>query len=337
MADPTDSVELALAELENEALPTHTREHKPPEDEIEVEYADEGGDASGKGPETDISGQRAQEPGEKREIPAEEGIAELRARLQASDRARQQAEERASQAEQARAQATGQTQDANVQFLTSALEGVKQSIEVLEANLAEAYAVQDFGQAAKIQTEIARTAQRESQIEAGLEQLKAMPREQPRQSQPQRTDLVEQVASQLTPNAAAWVRAHPDYVTDPVKNADLMSAHYAAMAKGLQADSLDYIRFVEGRVLNVDPEPRTIERREPVADTRRSAPPAAPVSRGNGAASNPTRVTLNKEQRETAHENFPDEMREDPSGRKAEQAYARNMLILQREGRMKVN
>ena len=38
-----------------------------------------------------------------------------------------------------------------------------------------------------------------------------------------------------------------------------------------------------------------------------------------------------------ARETFPDEMLEDPTGRKAEQAYARNMLILQREGRMKVN
>jgi hypothetical protein len=330
MADPADSVELALSDLENEPLPTHTRDHstRPQDDDIEIAHAeDEGGDAPTAAPT--------------REIPAEEGIAELRARLQSTDTARRQAEERANQAERARTEAIGSAQDANVQFLTSALEGVRQSMGVLEANLAEAYAVQDFGAAAKIQTEIARTAQRESAIEGGLEQLKSQPREQPRQAPPRQDDPVEAVARQLTPNAAAWIRQHPDYITDPQKNARLMSAHYDAMANGLPADSPDYINFVEDRVLQRqparrDPEPQP-ERREPVADTRRSAPPAAPVSRGNGGASNPTRVTLSREERDTAHENFPDEMREDPSGRKAEQAYARNRLILQREGRMKVN
>jgi hypothetical protein len=321
MADPTDTVELALEDLANEPLPTHTRDHPPPaEDEVQVEYA-EADERPAETPRT--------EP-EPREIPAQEGIEELRARLQASDSARRQAEERAAQAEQARVAASGSAQDANVQMLTTALEGTRQQMAVLEANLAESYAVQDFAQAAKIQTEIARTAQRESAIENGLEQLKVMPREQPRQAAAD--DPVETVARQLTPNAAAWVRSHPEYITDPAKNADLMSAHYAAMAKGLQGDSPDYIRFVESRVLGG--REQTIERRETVAENRRSAPPPAPVSRGGNGANNPTRVTLTREQRETAHDNFPDEMAKDPTGRSAEQAYARNMLILQREKRM---
>ena len=334
MADPTDGVELALEELEHEPLPTHTREHKPPpEDEVEIDYAEDGQPRQQEPPPVS---QKSDSPPQ--EIPADEGIAALRARLEGESTARRQAEERAALAEQARAQAFGATQEANVQFLEQALGGVKQSMAVLEANLAEAYAVQDFAQAAKIQTEIARSAQRESAIETGLEQLKAMPKEQPRAAPPpQDADPVEQIARQLTPNAAAWIRSHPDYVTDQRKNARLMSAHYAAMDEGLQADSLDYIRFVEDRVLGVRQPPPQPERREPVAETtRRSAPPPAPVSRGNGA-STPTRVTLTAEQRQTAHDNFPDEMREDPTGRKAEQAYARNMLILQREGRMKVN
>ncbi|HEY1427828.1 MAG TPA: hypothetical protein VGF50_14240 [Caulobacteraceae bacterium] len=337
MADPTDAVELALDELQHEPLPTHTREQqaRPPEDEIEVEYAEEGQPRQQEAPP---ASQNRDTSTSDREIPAAEGIAELRTRLEGAEVARRQAEERASLAERARAEAYGQTQDANVQFLETALGGVKQSMGVLEANLAEAYAVQDFAGAAKIQTEIARTAQRESAIETGLEQLKTMPREQPRAAAPPPqqgpADQVEQVARQLTPNAAAWIRAHPDYVTDPNKNQRLMSAHYAAMADGLSPDSPDYIRYVEGKVLGGQSQP--VERREPVAETTRrsAAPPPAPVSRGNGAAASPTRVTLTPDQRQTAHENFPDEMREDPTGRKAEQAYARNMLILQREKRI---
>jgi hypothetical protein len=329
MAGPTDSVDLALADLENEPLPTHTRDHSTRpggDDEIVVDYADETGqDAPPASQKSDI-------PPETREVPVEEGIEALRSRLQASDTARRQAEERANQAEQARVQATTGKQEADLLALNSALEGVRQSMGVLEANLAEAYAVQDFAQAAKIQTQIARLAQQESQIEGGVEYLKNQPKEQPRAA-PAADDPVEVVARQLTPNAAAWIRSHPDYITDPQKNYRLMGAHNLAMAEGLAPDSPAYIRFVEDRVLERQPEPQP-ERRQTVADTRQSAPPAAPVSRGNGAASNPTRVTLTPEQRETAHENFPDEMAEDPTGRKAEQAYARNMLILRREKRM---
>jgi hypothetical protein len=333
MADPADGIELALEELEREPLPTRTQEHRPPpDDEIEVDYAEDGQPRQEETPRASPE----------REIPADEGIAELQSRLQGEQTARRQAEERAQQAEQARAAAFGAKQDSDVQFLTSALDGVKQSMAVLEANLAEAYTVQDYGQAAKIQVEIAKSAYRESQIEAGLEHLKTMPREQPRAAPPpaQAEDQVEAVASRLTPNAAAWVRAHPEFIRDPQKNQRLMSAHYAAMADGLEADTPNYIAYVEGKLLGNqrDPEPRTVERREPVAEpTRRSAPPPAPVSRGNGRGSSPTRVTLTQDQRQTAHENFPDEMREDPSGRKAEQAYARNMIILQRENRLKVN
>ena len=335
MAGPADSVELALEDLANEPLPTHTREHKPPEDEIQVDYAEDGGQIDQNERQDPV---KPGETSQGREIPAQEGIDELRARLQASDRARQQAEERANQAEQARVAAAGQTQDANVQFLTTALDGVRQNMAVLETSLAEAYAVQDFAAAAKIQTEIARSAQRESLIENGLEQAKTAPREQPRRFESAENDQVEAVARQLTPNAAAWVRAHPEYITDPAKNARLMSAHYDAIAEGLTGDSPDYINFVEGRVLGGGARrEQPIERRETVAETRRTAPPPAPVSRGNGGASNQTRVTLTREQRETAHENFPDEMAKDPTGRLAEQTYARNMLILQREGRMKVN
>jgi hypothetical protein len=105
------------------------------------------------------------------------------------------------------------------------------------------------------------------------------------------------------------------------------------MAEGLAPDSHDYIRYVEDH-LEPKSQPQYERREQPMAETRRSAPPAAPVSRGASNGANPTRITLTRDQRDAAHENFPDEMLADPSGRKAEQAYARNMLVLKREGRM---
>jgi hypothetical protein len=331
MAGPDDSIDVALEELEREPLPDRTRDHPPPppDDEIEIEHAEDGA------PEPAAAAPAPERP---REIPADEGIEALRARLQASEAATRQANDRAQAAEQARLDATGQTQDANVQFLETALGGLKQGIGVLKANLAEAYAVQDFAAVADIQVEISRAAQRESQIEAGLEQLKTMPRQPP--PPPQQFDQVENVARQLTPNAANWIRQHPTYITDPRKNASLMSAHYDAIGKGIEADSPQYIAHVE-RTLGLGgdaptaPRPSFVEERTPVPDTRPKAPPpAAPVSRANGGAGNPTRVTLTREEREMARELFPDELAADPSGRKSEQAYARNKLILTREGRM---
>jgi len=327
--DPLDNVDLALEELENEPLPTKTRDRtaeNAAEDDIEVEYGDE------IAPQSDKSVPTERQPREKRPIDADEGIESLRARLQASDIARRQAEERANLAENARAQAGGAVQDANVSFLTSALDGLRQNIEVMQANLTQAYAEQDFAAAARMQTEIARAAQRESQIEAGLEALKTQPRPQPQA--PQQVDQVEAVARQLTPNAAAWIRSHPDYITDPSKNANLMSAHYAAMGRGLAGDSPEYIRFVEGH-LGLEEAPRG-ERRE-MAQDRPRAPPAAPVGRANGGVNNPNVVRLTPDEREMARENFPDEMVKDPSGKLAEKAYARNKLLLVREGRMKLN
>ena len=101
MAEPTDSVALALEDLENEPLPTQTREHKPPEERIEVDYDDEGGE----------NRQERSQTVEKREIDAGEGIESLRARLLASDRARQEAESRAQALENARAEAGGAAQE----------------------------------------------------------------------------------------------------------------------------------------------------------------------------------------------------------------------------------
>ena len=150
--------------------------------------------------------------------------------------------------------------------------------------------MQDFAPAAKIQTEISRAAHprepdrgRSGAAEGDAEGAAAALRG------PAEADQVEEVARQLTPNAAAWVRAHPDYITDPQKNARLMSAHYDAMAEGLAGDSPDYIRYVEQQSAqppgaDVNPKSKGVN---PWPNTRRTAPPAAPVSRGGGGAIHP--------------------------------------------------
>ena len=61
---------------------------------------------------------------------------------------------------------------------------------------------------------------------------------------------------------------------------------------------------------------------------RRSSPPAAPVSRsGSGNGSRPNVVTLSSDEREMAKLMFPD-------SKNPEVDYAKNKLLLQREGKL---
>ena len=58
-------------------------------------------------------------------------------------------------------------------------------------------------------------------------------------------DPIEDHLSRFTDRTAAWLRQHPDYVTDPKKNARAMGAHNFALAEGLTPVSDEYFSHVE--------------------------------------------------------------------------------------------
>lgn len=58
-------------------------------------------------------------------------------------------------------------------------------------------------------------------------------------------DPVEAVAQNRTPEAAAWLRAHPEYVLDERKAAKATAAHHDALANDLEPDSPAYFDHVE--------------------------------------------------------------------------------------------
>jgi hypothetical protein len=67
-------------------------------------------------------------------------------------------------------------------------------------------------------------------------------RQQPRQTQ---QDPVEAVASTLSPKSAAWIRSHPQCITDPKMNARMMAAHNLALADDIAVDSDEYFQRIE--------------------------------------------------------------------------------------------
>ncbi len=258
----------------------------------------------------------------------EDGLEKLKKQLEdekqariAADQARQAAEQRAHDAATAEVQAKTEKQGTELEFLTTAIASLTQNTDALESRYAEAMAAQDYAAAAKAQREMATNAAKLQRLEDGKAALERAPKPQLRVP----TDPVEQFATKLSAPSAAWIRAHPEYVRDRAKNAELLAADQIARARGIAPDSPEYFRSVE-RTLDLSaPDPIADEPSATQATGgRRAAPAAAPVSRsGNGQGSRPNTVRLTSEEVEMARnmDMKPEE-------------YARHKLALQRDGKL---
>lgn len=234
-----------------------------------------------------------------------EGIEALKSKLVESERARLESEAREREAVNRANSAGREVQDTQLTMVNNAIDQVKSDMDRMEADYAQAMTDQDFAAAAKIQRGMSEHASKLTVLEGGKHQLEAQAKNPVRQPA---GDIVEQYAQQClesgSPKSAAWIRAHPEYARDPRMNRRMLAAHNMALANDIPADSDDYFDFVE---TNVGMR-REVKVEEPVSaaaeqvGARTAAPPAAPVSRGNGAngSSNPNTVRLTAEQREVA-------------------------------------
>lgn len=228
----------------------------------------------------------------------EEGLETLRAQLESERTARQAAETRANDQARQVAEAQGNVQDTNLQLVTNAIATVKQSTDMLKGRYAEAMAAQDYTLVADLQAEMSGNAAKLFALEDGLQRMKAMPKPQPVQ---QIVDPVEAFASNLVregnANSAAWIRKHPEFITDQRQLNRMTAAANLALANGLQNDSPAFIEAVEKTLGLRNTEPTTevaLSEADAPAGGRRVAPPAAPVSRngtGNGSAPRTVRLT----------------------------------------------
>jgi len=261
----------------------------------------------------------------KRGMDPDEGISDLKLKLEQERQGRIEAEKMARQATEAAVSAKNEVQDTNLHLVKNAIDTVKRNNDILKYNYSEAMAVGDYTKAAEIQEGMSMNTSKLMELERGRSHMENAPKyEVP--PQPRRSDPVEALAEQLSPRSADWVRRNPQCVTDPRMYQKMVAAHNIAMADGLQADSDDYFAFVEDTL--------RISKRVDVGDddpmsgaakvTQRRSPPAAPVSRsGTGTGSRPNVVRLTRLEAETARDLGM-----------TEEAYARNKLLLQKEGRL---
>lgn len=229
-----------------------------------------------------------------------------------------------------------------VEVVTTRKDSVEQGIaaakadgDAAEKEYAKAMEDGDFAAAARAQRRMAAAESTILKLSDAKDDLEVVTKPAPRQTQ-QRTeapavvDKTEAYISRFTPASQAWLRSHKDYVTDPAKNSQLLTAHHAALGQGYAADTPEYFAAVEKK-LGIG---------APPSSGRRPIPPVAPASPTgggmNGNASN--EVRLSPKEALAATDGTHTWPYDDPKGRfkKGEpigvQEFARRKMIMKQQG-----
>ena len=258
----------------------------------------------------EIDAQKVDEPeviieeAPKKAIAADEGIESLKKQLQDEKTKREAAERTAREAAARAHSAANERDDTNLQLVTNAIETVKANSSQLKAAYANAMQNGQFDKAADIQLDMSSNAAKLLQLENGKQAMAERPK-----TPPPAIDPVEELAARLTPESAAWVRAHPICATDPKMFRKMIRAHEDAVDDGIKSDTPEYFEAVERRLgLNQRQETETDEDGTEQAAkvvSRRSSPAAAPVSRSapNSSGQSPRVIRLTADEREMARLN----------------------------------
>ena len=194
------------------------------------------------------SAEKAESKANSDELSPEDGIKQLKERLETEKRAREEAERRAYEAQQQVQKAQRDVQDGDYQLIVSAIDTTRRNADILKNSYAEAMSVGDYRKAADIHEAISLNSAKLTTLENGKNALEQKLKQPVQPVQPPANDPVESLASQLTPRSAAWVRAHPEVVKDPRSYQRMVGAHNMAMADGHVPDSDSYFEAVEGHL-----------------------------------------------------------------------------------------
>jgi hypothetical protein len=175
----------------------------------------------------------------------EEGVAELQRKLDDAERGRREAERRADEMSRRVGQAETTAHGTQLAFIQGALDTLNTNRETLIEQYAAAMANGEFAEGGKIQARMADEAAQKIELERGKSALESQRPAAPRPMASE-ADKLEAYTKTLQPRAAAWIRAHPEYVLDPRKNQQMLSQHYAALSAGHEEGGDAYFTFIEG-------------------------------------------------------------------------------------------
>lgn len=240
----------------------------------------------------------------------DDGAADLQRQLQAAQQAVDAANKRSVQEQQLRVQAQQQARASNEQGAQAQYDAILNGIGAAQAeaenathDLEIALEAQDAKALAAAQRRIARAETNLTQLEDGKnafemrqeqyqQQLAAYQQQmQQRQQQPQRQPTVTESIDanpNFLPEERAWLKSHPEVLTNPAKNAAVQHAFFqATQSKGLARGTKEYFDHMN----------------RAMGYTKKSPVVAAPPSRepvNSGEVISGSRVTLSPQQREAA-------------------------------------
>jgi hypothetical protein len=236
----------------------------------------------------------------------DDGSEDLRRQMQAAQAAVEAANKRAAREQQLRLQAQQQAynsrqEGAQAQYdaILNAIDAAQKESDSASLALEAAVEAQDAKSMAEAQRRIARAETQLTQLEDGKNAFE-MRQEQYRQQiaaqqaqrqQPQRQLTVHEAIDQnpnFLPEERAWLKQHPEVLTNAPKNAKVTAAFFEAQEKGIQRGSREYFQHMDKAM--------GYTKRQPVV----AAPPSRePVTHGGEVISG-SRITLSPAQRQAA-------------------------------------
>ena len=256
-------------------------------------------------------------------------LKELEKKLEREKKKAQKSEREREQAERYAQQARQEVGESRKHVMMAALTQTKMDAERLQNEFADAMAINDYSQVAKIQGEMASNTLRMTQFESELDNMK---RQEPVQNQS--GSQLDQIIKSVSSESARWLKQNRDHLGDDRAIRKMFRAHEDAVEDGIKPDTDEYFEYIEKRlgIAEEAAQPRQSNRRQVEADndeptsaaakpTQRSvSPPPAPVERyGN----RPTVVRLSSTEIEMAK-----------MMGMTDKEYAAHKLALQKEGKM---
>jgi hypothetical protein len=133
-----------------------------------------------------------------------------------------------------RAAAFAERDTATRELLAVQVEAIRGQEEAVEAQLREALEYSDADRIIKAQREMADITAKRQQLEHHQARMNVRP-----------SDPVERYCQGRDQRSTAWLKAHPEFITDPRKNHKLRAADQDARAEGYDPSSDSYYSHVE--------------------------------------------------------------------------------------------
>lgn len=289
-----------------------------PDDDIQVVAAEPGAEAE---ITIEPAAETAQEPDWKAQFEAAKKQAEEAEAKRAE--AERLAQSRADDLDRAQRE-TAKTRSDAVSAEMLAINNAIANTEHERADAKQAYKAAmeagDYEAAAEAQAKLSEVAVKAQRIKEGKAELERRAEVAKTQADP-----IEQYVAQLSPQSAAWIRKHPETVSDAGKRDLLQRAHYKALGNGIRPDTDEYFQHMDVEMGYAQRQAAQQDELDddPPVQQRQQAAPAAPVSRGGAAQApqaRPNVVRLTAAQREIA-----------AACGMTDAEYAKQLLAIQRE------